>query len=76
METPDSQVTFTYSKSTIETLRKRYKMCSKLTRKTPEQPQSRGSSVYIFNFERISNLFLVSVLFVDIKQANVSRVNM
>ena len=51
-------------------------MCSKLTRKTPEQPQSRGSSVYIFNFERISNLFLVSVLFVDIKQANVSRVNM
>ena len=36
-ERNDSQLTFTYSKSTIEALQKRREICSKLAIKTPEQ---------------------------------------
>ena len=50
-----SQLTFTCSKSTIETSKKVRRQCS---------------SVVIVNFERISHLFLVFI-FVDFEQVNV-----
>ena len=43
-------------------IRKRCEICSKLTIKTPERRQCRRSGVFIFNFERISHLFLVFLL--------------
>ena len=42
---------------------------SKLTTKIRETPRSR---VFIVNFERISDLFPVFMLFVDFQQLNVS----
>ena len=38
-------------------------MCSKLTIKTPEQRQRRRSGIFIVNFENISHLCLVFLLF-------------
>ena len=60
----DNQLTFTCSKSTIETLEKKWEICSKLTIKT-----WRRSGVFVINFEHISHLFSV-----DFEQANVSWV--
>ena len=45
-----------------ENTRKRYKICSKLTMKTPEQCQWLPSDVFIVNFEHISHLFVVFLL--------------
>ena len=56
-----SQLTFTYSKSTIELLQK-CELCSKLTIKTPERRPWRLSCVFIVNFEHIAHLFLVFLL--------------
>ena len=42
--------------------RKRCEMCSKLTIKTPERRQWLRSGVFIVNFEHISHLFLLSLL--------------
>ena len=42
--------------------RKRFKICSKLTVKTPERRHQRRSGVFIVNFEHISHLFLVFLL--------------
>ena len=47
----------------------RYEMCSKLTIKTPERRQWRGSGVFIVNFEHISHLVLV-VSIVNFEQVN------
>ena len=60
----DNQLTFTCSKSTIETLEKKWEICSKLTIKT-----WRRSDVFVINFEHISHLFSV-----DFEQVNVSWV--
>ena len=43
-------------------IRKRYKICSKLTIKTPERRQWRRSGVFIVNFEHISHIVLVLLL--------------
>ena len=43
-------------------IRTRFKICWKLTIKTPERRQSRRSSVFIVNFEHISQLALVFLL--------------
>ena len=43
-------------------IRTRYKICSKLTIKTPEQRHWHRSSVFIVNFEHISHLVLVFLL--------------
>ena len=53
-------LTFTFSKSTTKTL-KRCEICSKLTIKTPERRQWL-CSVFIVNFEIISDLFLLFLL--------------
>ena len=42
--------------------RKRYEICSKLTRETPERRRWRRSSVFIVNFEHILHIFLGFVL--------------
>ena len=49
-----SQLTFTCSKSTIETLEERCEICSKLKIRTPER--WRRSGIFIVNFEHISHL--------------------
>ena len=54
-----THITFTCSKSTIETQKKRCEICSKLTRKTPERCQRRLSGVFIVSFEHISQFFQV-----------------
>ena len=51
--------------------RKRCKICSKLTIKTPERRRWRRSVVFILNFEHISNLFLEG-FFVEFEQVNIS----
>ena len=57
------QLTFTYSKSTIETLENGLKFVhSKLTKKTPEWRQWRHSGDFIVNFEHISYFFLMFIL--------------
>ena len=43
--------------------RKRCEICSKLTIKTPERCHGRSSGVFIANFEHISPLFLIFLLF-------------
>ena len=43
--------------------RKRYDICSELTMKTPERRQLRRSGVFTVNFEHISHLFVVFLLF-------------
>ena len=53
-----TKLTFTYSKSTIET-RKRCEICSELTIKTPERRHWCRSSVFIVNFEHISHFFVM-----------------
>ena len=45
--------------------RKTCKICSKLTMKTPERRHLHRSGVFIVNFEHISNLFLVFLLFIS-----------
>ena len=62
-----TQLTFTYSKLTIEIIEKRCEMSSKLTITTPIT----FSGVFIVNFKHISHLFS-SVSFVDFEQVNVS----
>ena len=47
----------TYSKSTIETVEKRYKICSKLTIKTPERCQRLRFVVFIVGLGHISHHF-------------------
>ena len=59
----DNQLTFTCSKSTIETLEKKWEICSKLIKTL------RRSGVFVINFEHISHLFSV-----DFEQVNVSWV--
>ena len=46
----------------METLEKRLLKISKLTIKTPEPHQWRGSFILIVNFELISHLFLLFLL--------------
>ena len=53
--------------------RKRCRVCSKLTIKTPERSQLRHSGVFIVNFKHILHLFLVFPL-LTLKQVNVSWV--
>ena len=53
---------FTCFKSTIETPEKRCKICSKLTKKTPEQHYCRHSDVLIVSYEQISNIILMFLL--------------
>ena len=55
------QLTFTLSKSTIETIEKCVKYYSKLTIKTLER-RRRRSVVFIVNFEHISQLFIAFLL--------------
>ena len=57
-------MTFTCSKSTIESLEHGVKYVPRLTIKTPEQRHLHCSSVFIVNFEHISNLFLVFLLLI------------
>ena len=45
--------------------RKTCQICSKLTMKTPERRHLHRSGVFIVNFEHISNLFLVFLLFIS-----------
>ena len=59
-----TQLTFTCSNSTIETLGKKCEIYSKLTIKTPKRRRGRRSGVFIVNFEPISDLFLVFVLLI------------
>ena len=54
-----TQLTFTYSNSTIETHKRMCEICSKLTIKTPELCQQRCFGAFIFNFEHIFHLPLV-----------------
>ena len=57
--TNGTQQTFTCSKSMKKTLEKKCDTCLKLTIKTSEQRQWRGSCVFIANFGPISHLLLV-----------------
>ena len=57
-----SQLTFTCSKSSIETLELCVKYVQKLTIRTEEQCQWGRFGVFIVNFEHISQLFLVFLL--------------
>ena len=57
-----TQLAFTCSKSTTETLEKGVKHSSKLTIKTPEWPHWQRFGIFIVNFEHISHLFLVYIL--------------
>ena len=68
-----TQIMFTCSKSTIETLERGVKICSKLTIKAPERLHWRLPDVYIVNFEHISYPFF-SVSIVDFEQVNASCV--
>ena len=52
----DTQLTFTCSKLTMETLQQRYEICSKLTIKSPKRRHWRRSGIFIVNFEHISHL--------------------
>ena len=56
-----TQLTFTCSKSTIETLEK-CETCSKLTIQTPEGRQWRRSGIFIVNFKHNSHLVLMLIL--------------
>ena len=56
-----SQLKLTSSKSTIETIEKGVKICSKLTIKIPERRHLHRSGVFIINFEHISHLFLLTL---------------
>ena len=56
-----TQLRFTYSMSTIETL-ERSEICSKLTIKTPERRQWRRSGVFIVNSKHILHIFLVFLI--------------
>ena len=52
-----SELIFTSSKSTMETLVKKYEISSKLTITTSERRQSIRSGDFIANFKHISYLF-------------------
>ena len=54
-ESTTSQLAFTCSKLTIETLKQRCEICSKLTIKLPKRRWRRFGS-FIVNFEHISHL--------------------
>ena len=51
-----TQSSITCSKSTIETLEQRCKICSKLTIKPPKRRHWRRFGIFIVNFEHISHL--------------------
>ena len=51
-----TQLTFTCSKLTLETLEQRCEICSKLTIKPPKRRQWRRFGDFIVNFEHISHL--------------------
>ena len=55
-----TQLTFSYSNLTIETVIKMCEICSKLTIKTAER--GHHSIVFIVNFEHISHLYVVFLL--------------
>ena len=55
-----TQLTFTYSDSTIETVIKMCEICSKLTIKTVERRHH--SIVFVVNFEHILHLYVVFLL--------------
>ena len=55
-----TQLTFTYSNSTIETAIKMCEICSKLTIKTVERRHH--SIVFVVNFEHILHLYVVFLL--------------
>ena len=55
-EEGSSQLAFTCSKLTFETLQLRGKICSKLTIKPPKRRQWRRFGDFIVNFEHISHL--------------------
>ena len=57
-----AQLTFTCSKSTIETIKKKCEISSKLTIKTLDRRQSRRSGAFNVNFQHISHLFLLFLL--------------
>ena len=57
-----TQLAFTCSKSTTETLEKGVKHSSKLTIKTPERPQWQRFGIFIVNFEHISHFLLVYIV--------------
>ena len=58
----ETHLTFTCSKSTIEKIKKRCEICSKLTIKTAERCHWYCSGVSIVKFEHISHLFLMFLL--------------
>ena len=60
-----------FSKSTIETLERGVKICSKLTIKTPDRLHWRRPDIYIVNFEHISYPFF-SASIVAFEQVNAS----
>ena len=66
-----TQLTFTCSKLTIETLKKGCEIWLKLTIKTPERRQWRRSGVFIVNFEYNLHPF-DSASIADFEQVNVS----
>ena len=51
-----------YFKINNKNTRKKCKICSELTMRTPECRQGRHSGIFIVNFEHISHLFLVFLL--------------
>ena len=51
-----TQMAFTCSKLTIETLEQRYEICTKLTIKPPKRRHWRRFGGFIVNFEHISHL--------------------
>ena len=58
-----SHLTFAYSKLSIEPIAQEVKLCSKLTIKTPKRRHWCRSNVFIINFEHVSHLAPVSLLF-------------
>ena len=69
----DTQQTGLVQSQQYRNTRYRCEVCSKLTRKTPEQRQWRHSGVFIVNFENISHFFS-GVSIVNFEQVNDSSV--
>ena len=53
-----------YNKGENRNSRKRRKICSELTKRTPERSHSHGFCVFIVNFEQILYLYLVFLLLI------------
>ena len=62
-----AQQAFIFSKSTFETA-EMCEICSKFTKRIPEQSQSCHSGVYFVNFEQNSHIVLVFPLLILNKQ--------